>query len=669
MASPRYEALITIGPAKSLDSSSAGDFVAPGDGAVASNISTNRVVGAISNELGRQNLVTLTHFPTGQITNVSPYVASESVQQYVLNVQVSGTTSVVMYDPTTMAQPLSTITNAALFDSAVQFGGILYTNSGQQYSSNNPNNFYSWQYGAPNAVVYEYSVTTGSGALPAGTYYYAFTQVVQIPNGGPLQETSATGALPVTGPPPPTTLYPYAVTSGGSQSAIITGTFSGTTADGATFTTNLYRQSTNVPVWTLVANLTGTTYTDNASDTQIGANQELQIYQDPPPLSGGVGGPGGAIFVHLSRIWCFVLVNDYASNFVPQCQLWYSEFGVPYYFNQVAQEDGGQVLVVDNSGTPNTTPGSQTYQGYGDIPIAGVSMGGTALLFKSRSTSLLFGNDQDTFFTTPAFPIGCISRRSVISALGQIWWLSEDGAYTFNGTGPQYLSQKVRNTLKSIPMQDQINAVSSFSNLTWYISFPQTGITLAYYTVTGEWHTLPYSCSAAASIPANPVTPLTSSSFTTQPFASVTGQPNEVVAARFSSNALDNWFVTEADLGAPNSGTWQSPLTTSGAPHIQKTYDYVTIYAPFQAGSCTFTLTIDPGSTNPKVFTQTVTDLSAAGSGQSETRHIWRVSPDLRGYSAQLSVTLTTTTGQTVPTSLYLCQVWGTFDRALVIPE
>ncbi|MGH7745819.1 MAG: hypothetical protein ACREQ5_13715, partial [Candidatus Dormibacteria bacterium] len=252
----------------------------------------------------------------------------------------------MVYDPATGLQPTTEISGMDGFDQAVQFYSILYTNAGQQYSVLNPRNAYSWQYPPPNPTTYGYSVSSAPGSLASGTYYYAFTQVVKGPNNAFTQETTPTGSTASFGPPAPPSLYPYAVTSGGTTGASISGTFSGTNPDGTLYTTNVYRQSTNVPVWTLLTNLaTNAVYVDNATDTSISSNQILTLNSDPPPVSSS---NRGIIFNHQERIFCFVEIQNSDTGNQPQTQLWYSTLGTPWQFNELAQQEGGQVLLVGN---------------------------------------------------------------------------------------------------------------------------------------------------------------------------------------------------------------------------------------------------------------------------------------------------------------------------------
>jgi hypothetical protein len=262
--------------------------------------------------------------------------------------------------------------------------------------------------------------------------------------------------------------------------------------------------------------------------------------------------------------------------------------------------------------------------------------------------------------------------------LGQAFWLAPEGPYTFLGTGPQYIGMKVRETIDAVPYSDRINAVGFMLGLTWYLSFPASNFTLMYYTPTGDWSYLPYAVTAASFQSSNPriyegaAAPYNNNS-----------RQGEVIGARAvalgTAPAVDRWATGETDLGAPVTASWTSPLTQSGKPQMRKTYSYIILSAPFQPGTAQVTLTIDPnnpartgaaGTANaPQVFTTPVIDLSGASYAQPETRHIYRVSPDLRGYQAQVTVTYTNTTGQTSGMAIYDVAVLGTYDENLVLPS
>ncbi|MGH7745717.1 MAG: hypothetical protein ACREQ5_13145, partial [Candidatus Dormibacteria bacterium] len=355
------------------------------------------------------------------------------------------------------------------------------------------------------------------------------------------------------------------------------------------------------------------------------------------------------------RIFCFVEIQNSDTGNQPQTQLWYSTLGTPWQFNELAQQEGGQVLLVGNGETPSVS----SYVGYGDNPIAAISLGSTALLFKSRTAYMLYGTDPTTYFPIFLFPIGCLAKRSVINALGSVYWLSESGVYVMSGGSPTYISEKIKRYLAAIPMGQQTQAVGFFTELAYYLSFPVQGVTFRYYIPTKTWTVLPYATNSAFSIPANP------NQFS-QSFETTTYQPGEIVAVRGTngpSNIVDAWLTGEDDLGSPTTFSWTSPLNSSRAPHTQKIYRYVTLLAPIQQGTATVTLTVDPGAQTEQTHTVTF------NLGTGETRNIAALTPDIRGYLAQLEVSATNITGATVPLVIYSCTVWGTMDRPLAIPN
>lgn len=742
----KYVELIKIGPAKGLDASSSGDFMGPGDGVQVLNINTNRIQGAITNERGRtistSGNVLLNGDPTITPTYSALYDVSATDHRLVVSTTSSiFNTTLVAFNPVTGASELKTSVaqpsglGIAAFNQAVQFNGKMWLNSGFQYTEGNiASQLQQWQYPpwglsifgynqpASNAF-YPISGANAGGTLAAGTYFYAFTMVVTLPD-GTQQETTPVGALPEPsfGANRPLQPYPFQATVVGLNSNLITITpnftipivsatgpltppsnWGGSFSDGSTYTTNIYRQSLATPVWYLLQNVSAanaTPVTDQAADLAIQGNQQLVLAQDPPPLNvvqnvptSPAGASGwnsaqylGAIFVHQERVWVFTdvlaqlpgpsgLPNSgtpgNVSNVQWQSQLWYSALGTPWQFDEV-----NQVLLVGNSATPQQAPG---FLGYGDNPVAGISMGSLGVVFKSRSTWGLFGNDPSTFVVSRLFDIGCISRLSVISALGTVYWLSESGAFAFNGGAPQYLSQKIRNFLKAIPMSIQQTAISYFNDLTWYINFSGFG-TLSYYTVTGDWYFNSNSASQIVSQLSNPNMP-------TNSFATSTSYPGEVLSLvstpivngiKFSAQ---EWYSADTDLGLPITGTWQTPLTDSGQAESEKIYEYIVFMIPYlaasgnpQSGTVTGNLSIDPGSQPPKQFNFNFTVGATPGPGnlypnQPQPRYILRLPPEFRGFQAQLTFSFTNTTTTNDPFFIESVGVYGYPDRRLVLPS
>ncbi len=274
------------------DVTSADTDVNPSRANIAPGVNPNRVPGGMAAERGRVNLANITVGGAGSVVAaISEYIPNTQQEQIVGVTLRSNTYSRFLFDPAGGAQALikfGASTDSALFDQAVQYGNVLYDNAGHQYGSVNSQNTYLWQYPAPNATVQNYAVKgSPSGTLPGATYTYAFTQVVSAPNGGFSQETSSTGSdVP----------YPYVVNITTTGSVTITGTFAGAMPDGATYVTNVYRQSSLNPTWYLLTTLTSNaSYSDNAADATITANAQLIPHRDPPPVSPT---NRGAIFLH-----------------------------------------------------------------------------------------------------------------------------------------------------------------------------------------------------------------------------------------------------------------------------------------------------------------------------------------------------------------------------------
>lgn len=750
-----WKPLIQIGPFKGLDSSGAGDYVAPGDGVAISNVDTNRLAGAMTNFRGRVTApgTAVINTDTGIAGTYSALYDVSSTSHYIVT-SLTGSAfarELAAFDPYTGTSILHYYAvqpggfGHLAFNQAVQFNGKMWLNSGFQLSipsGNSASECQQWQYPPPGLGIFGYtsiasgniyypitaSTSTGAtvSALGAGTYYYAFTYVVTLPD-GTVQETSPTGAYSIPSGNATNKVsqpYPFQATVTGNNSGagsynsisitpylsspalssstpVTSNNWGGTFPDGSTYSTNVYRQSSNVPVWYLLVNKTDanqTAYVDLVADATIQSNQQIVLAQDPPPLNviqnvpaGPPGAPGyntapnlAPIFVHQERIWVFANVQAQnvgptglpnqgqltnAPNLVWQSQLWYSALGTPYQYDQV-----NQVLLVGNS----STPVSPAYTGYGDDPVAGISMGSIGVLFKSRSTWGVFGNDPSTYVVTKLFDIGCIARLSVISALGTVYWLSEEGVYSFNGNAPVYISQKIRNTLKGLPFNVLQTAVSFFNDLSLYIMFPGYG-TFQYYTVDGTWSELLINETQIVSQPANP-------NIAAASFGAATSYPGEVLsltqttAGAITTFGAHQWFASEQDLGNNISFSWQSPLTASGNPAAEKVYEYIVFMIPYQtqsgatqAGTVTGTLTIDPGSSPAKVFDFSFTIGPTPGPTnlypyQPQSRYILRIPPEFRGFQAQLTFTATNT-NTTQPLSIWSAQVWGREDRMLVLPS
>ena len=660
----KYQTLLHLGPFEGVNASTSDVFTEDNAALSAPNCDPFRDKGALCTARGRVNLVTIS--ASGHITALAPAAISGSLRT--IYAALSGGT-VTQFQPDAVLA--FNVINGVAFTQAFQYGIPVFTNAGQQFRGINgagPFNAYQWQYDwrmfNVNGHYSVWSFAAGSGTnLAAQEYYYAFTLLIAFPDGS-TQETS----------PNPGAFSPfydnYTLGSAGAI-GITPGTlgtglaWSGTNADGSTWTTNVYRQSTAQPTFLFVANVTGAasvTYNDDQSDAAIAPNAQLDLYHDIPPtvvLRNSGGTPlnpndptGGVIFTYKERAWCFVLRQDGVTNNQPQCQLWYSDYGVPWSFNAAYQ-----ALLVENAGAAL----NPAYGGFGSVPVAAVPLASCTILHLAHSLSVLWGDDETTFVIRSRGRYGTVSANScaacALPGAELDCWLSPDGVYACDGfNAPQFIGEDIRLSLEAIPRSDWSNSVGWFANRSYYLSFPATGVTYVYYFQLQKWRQLPYATSAAFAIPGE------------QPPSAGNQIYEEIVAARPNSLSLDLWDNAETDLGNPVSGTWQGPLQDEQAPFAEKNYHVVVLTNPIQAAGVTATMQLNvfaPGQAAP--FT---TNFPASGSIDlsAATYHAFPVPQGgQKGYLAQISVTLTNAAGASTFAEIYNVVVGGSIDREWTI--
>ena len=682
MADPSYVSLISQGPYLGIDLTSAAPFIQPGYAASSQNANPTRIEGALTVEKGRQLMYNFSPTYLTSISVVFPVMEYQffgppttSRPGYLVGGLLAGVFKAYVYYPRSgLVKPCS---GAIQFDQAVQSGGVVYTNGGQRlFLNTNGNNdaldyqFYQWGY-TPPAAAGNMTVTQGTAGttFAAGTYYYVVTRMTTMID-GTVSETSVD--LNQFASPPFTV-----VTGTGALSLIVTPingfTWGGTNPDGTTYTSNLYRQSSNQPTYYLTrTGLTGAAlYTDTLPDAALTTFRILQPQRDVPPTVANTYGTTGqnfcSITIHKNRVWVYgITTTTTNSNPVPQNTMWYSNLGVPWEFNQLTQ-----VLLMNSDVTDNYVANTNTDYSllYGNDPLAMSTVGSILCAFSRRQTWGIYGDDPNTFIQRQIFNIGVCSRHAVTPALGGVFLQSENGSYFFDGGAPQYDSESVRGAFRDVPNSpsiapsDMAQSCGSFSNMTWYLSFPTLGVTYSYYTVTGKWlSVLPYAPAASGAIAYVPAHP-----------NSYGGQDlNEVVAGRSSSAILDWWFAdANLDLGLPQTFTFVSGQTDSGKRAFEKIYRYITLNAPIQPGLATVTFQTDPGAASS--VTQTATfDLSGGNLGtvpnDNTTRHITSLGNgtggSIRGFSAVLSTSVTGIVGAQAP-QIWGVDVWGELGRNL----
>jgi hypothetical protein len=221
----------------------------------------------------------------------------------------------------------------------------------------------------------------------------------------------------------------------------------------------------------------------------------------------------------------------------------------------------------------------------------------------------------------------------------------------YDMTSPQNISNKVLNLLLEILPTQQQQAVGFYADLTWFLSFPANGFTIAYYLPTQEWTQLPYATNSVA--------------FATQVPADLYGAGykwNQVLAVRAGTNIIDAWMLgQESDLGLGTSVSWTSPPSDSGNAHAEKDYQFVSLEAPVQTGVATVVLTVLAGGGNVSTSTQTF-DLSK---GPIQMQRVQQA--NCRGYLAYVTVSFATAPGATQPIQIYAVEIGGNSNRSWVI--
>jgi hypothetical protein len=644
MAAENLAKLLSISPFLGMDSTSSDVTVKPGVAKNSSNADTSQVIGALSTARGRTAQATLTG--GGVISYIAPFDLTNETRNQVMSI-TGGASPVLAYNPDTSTQ--YTVVNGSNFTQAVQYSGAFLTNAGQQINSSDGampavvSNAAKWQYTADQDIELVPVITqvVNGSALPVDTYYYAFTVEVS-PLDGVEQETSPLGGF---------SPYPYSITttSGNTPEINITtigGTniWNGYLADGTQFDVRIYRQSMQQPVWhdIMAATFNGAAYVDTNSNLAISANQELDLHHDPPPQTNYYAQgltTYGVIFAHKERMWSFVLAQDGNTSDFPECQLWYSDYGVFWSFN-----DDTQVLLVGEEDT-TVQPASGVIGGgpYGDFPMQGVSLSSVGVLLKNRTVWILYGDDETTFNVRKVGNIGCVSMNAPAVCETVLVWLTQQGFYEFDGlNAPQYISEEIRDTIEAIPVSDQANSVGWYSDKSYFCSFPATGITLWLYLPTKQWKTLPYAMSTGYSNPFN----ATTVSGSLVPY-------NQVIGVRPNSLSIDAWGVGVTDLGSPVTATWLTPLTVAGSPGIRKICDRIVINAPIQPGAkLIVTLRVDPG------VPTTLEHAWSVNLGVNSTTVI-TMPPDLQGFLLQMELQLINAVGSSTPAIVYSVEVLG----------
>jgi hypothetical protein len=349
------------------------------------------------------------------------------------------------------------------------------------------------------------------------------------------------------------------------------------------------------------------TFVDNTPDTSV-TGQAMVLHRDTPA-------PFGVVFEYQERIWGFgyPTYHDFAGNRQGgrPCDLWYSNYAEPWGFDNT-----NQVIPVGQEDA-------------GDVAMAGASLSGIGILWKSKTTWALYGSSPSDFFVSKLFDVGCASTASALVALGVAFWLSNQGFYMFDGATLTYLSKPIKAILDSFSQADYAAATACFDDRMYWCSFPTQGISLGYDTVSQNW----YKASLYTTLFA----------FDTEAKSRPTA-PDWVFGANPNARTVDQWFAATTDLGQPITATLTTRLATGGAPIATLRTRYIELLCPANlsaSDSAIVTVTANPATT-ARSFSKSF------GTSAVNQRQRASVPAGIQGDALQLGVTLVSSDGTPV---------------------
>lgn len=522
-----------------------------------------------------------------------------------------------------------------------------------------------------------YGANTQVGDMLGGFYFYLFTRQTKMPD-GTISETSVN---------PDDYANPLQVDVGGKtygRNSAVTFTptlapgdylFAGTNPDGSTFTTNIYRQSTNQAGYYLVGNKADNLpFVDTFSDDEISGNAQLQVHRDQPPVvtNDPTKNNLGFVCTHSNRVWVFCVVDNTDTNDLPQCQLWYSNYDRPWEFNEAEQV---LLLQSDATAAPETNPGPNYDDPYGNVPKAVGEVGTTLIAKKTREDWVVWGDGTATnpFSCKQIYSYGNVSITAILYVVGGMFFLDASGdLYYYDGAAPVYESEDIRGAIKissltaNISSADLRAACISYANRIVYLSFPTKKCTLGFDTVSKTWCSqMPYAPNgsyAVATTVANP---------TLQPSdTSILSGQNEVLAVRQGVPVVvDQWFGDPSkDIGIPyQQFGWTTPVNDSELSAWRKWYSMVRVTAPRkQAGMVQVSLIVDNGDEPQQTFTANI-DLST--SQILRTAVLKGNASKCIGFLAQVKVSVIGVPGQPCPVISKISVFGGLSDFMTVQPQ
>lgn len=544
------------------------------------------------------------------------------------------------------------------FTMGVQDDGNMYLNDGTQFTIDADGltlQLSQWQYPAFQGTPILQKVPTAAPGLAVQEYFYAFTVIttIQTLQGPVKQESAPIGALAP---------FPYHKTimqSDVPAAVQISGLGGGIDGDGNSYAIGIYRLSQNQPNWFQLVVTQAGTYVDTATDQSISGNQQLAYSGQPPPLEPNQLWP---IAEYLDRMWIFAIVQNKATNGLPQTQMWYSNVGQGWNFDYV-----NQVLPVGNEATtPDQSKGFAQPPTYGAEPVALIKFGSLLVGFRQNDSWFVTGQDQNTFQVIPLFDtVGCIAQFGPVTGRGILAWPATSGYWSWDGANLNYISDDIFELLQTINPADAGQQVGFYWNNFFCWSYPTLGYTLRWHAPTNTWDQLSYAMQTAPAatrvVGNNPLAPTTSPPY------------NQVIGVRsLGESFIDSWFADPSnDLGVTAVAAANGPYSDLGLPGSTQTVRWIVLHGPPQPGA-TATVTLHRDYDNLAPITMPADPGTGAPLAPFDlgSDYPWIIQvPD--GYSQctamALNVQITANPTGTAPIQLWKCEAYGQISRDMAI--
>jgi hypothetical protein len=350
---------------------------------------------------------------------------------------------------------------------------------------------------------------------------------------------------------------------------------------------NIYRIGGSLGQWRLVATLANgtTTYTDTMADSALG--HILTVFRDPPPAF-------TAIANHQERIFGFGTPAD------PSI-VYYSNYEEPWGFNS----DTGTMTAGENS--------------LNDSAVGLASTGAVLSLMKTDSQYAVFGDTDSNFSVSRISDIGCTGLRSIWQGNGNCGWLSNQGCYIWNGSGPptnfsdgNFQQSNIHSFLATLGVADTLACTGFFFDRMIHYSFPTLNKTYLFDTRTNGWFILGWACDQVYYRPEDPQYRVLGTNL------QHTGQ-------------IDHWFAAPGDFGQAIQAYVVSGITDSGDDSSTKDYRYVIVTAPVQEATLSVLTISNPGT--DAFYDNQAVDMSIGG-----PKFQFSLPTELKGVQIQVKI-------------------------------